>query len=72
MYHKTELETTLDVAVTSLLRVKGGAYTVGVLECLLNSLLSSNGVTDEVKADLIARATRAAADHSESPVVAQG
>jgi hypothetical protein len=72
MYHKTEMETTLDLAVTSLLRVKGGAYTTGVLECLLNSVLNSNGVTDEVKADLVARVAQAAVDHGEVPVVAQG
>ena len=72
MHQKTERETTLDLAVTSLLRVKGGAYTAGVLECLLNSVLNSNGVTDEVKADLVARIAQAAIDHSEAPMVTWG
>jgi len=60
MHQKTETEATLDHAVTSLLqgvslllRVKGSAYTVGVLESLLHSLLSSDGVTDAAMANLI-------------------
>jgi len=70
MYPKTELESKLDHAVTSLLKNKGDAFTVGELEVVLISLLRTSGVPEELKAELVSR-LEDAADASGTTSVTQ-
>jgi hypothetical protein len=72
MYQNNELEPTLRLAINSLLRDRSGAFTVGVLETELYSILNSNGVTDEVKTQMVSRIVRFAFECSKSTVGAGG
>jgi len=55
MYQQTELEPTLNQAISSLIQEKGYPFTAGVLEAILSSLLNSSSVTNEVRAETVSR-----------------
>jgi hypothetical protein len=55
MYQQTELEPTLNQAISSLIQEKGYPFTAGVLEGILSSLLNSSSVTTEARAEVVSR-----------------
>jgi hypothetical protein len=65
MDRNNELGIALRLAITSLLENRGGAFTTGVLEAELNSLLNSNNVEHEAKAELVSRVVRFAETYSD-------
>jgi hypothetical protein len=55
MHYQTELEPTLNQAISSLIQEKGYPFTAGVLEGILSSLLNSSSVTTEARAEVVSR-----------------